>query len=111
MSSVVRQVVDGLRIALRLPRHAVCAQERRDLRDERPIDEAHAAAVEAGVADHLQLLVERPFVPVRTPPFHGPHRLVDQQLLHGAVLGGKTIGRTIGAPPRDGAGALRRTSR
>ena len=47
------EVVDRLRIALRLPRHAVGAQKIRHFLGVVVIEEAHAATVEAGVADHF----------------------------------------------------------
>ena len=54
------QVVHRLRIALRLPGHVVRAQEVGDLLRVLVVEEAHARAVEAGVADHLELLRESP---------------------------------------------------
>ena len=45
------------------------------------IDEAHAAAVEAGIPDHAQLFRQRPFLAVGPAPLHGPKRLIDQQFL------------------------------
>ena len=70
------EVVDRLRIALRLPRHAVGAQEIRHFLGVVVIEEAHAATVEPGVADHFELLLQRPFLTVGTPALHGPQRLV-----------------------------------
>ena len=49
------QVIDIGWVALRLPDHAVRAQERGDFGGEAGVDEADAGAVEAGVADHLEL--------------------------------------------------------
>ena len=66
------QVVHALGIALRLPGHAMGAQEAGDLAGERRIDEARAAAVKAGIPDHGQFFGQRPFLAVGTAPLHRP---------------------------------------
>ncbi len=75
------QVVDALRVALRLPDHAMRAQEARHLAREGRIDEADAGAVKPGIADHRELGLQRPFVLIGQPPLHRPERLQDAQLL------------------------------
>ena len=67
-----RKVTDRLRIALRLPGHAIRPQEAGHVARIGRIDEAHAGAIESGIADHGQLFFQRPFQPVRPPPLHGP---------------------------------------
>jgi len=79
------EIVHDLRITLRLPRHVVCTQEVGDLFSILVVEEAHARAVETGVADHLQLLLERPFEAVGAALLHGPQRLIDEQALHAAI--------------------------
>ncbi|VIO79966.1 hypothetical protein CI1B_83000 [Bradyrhizobium ivorense] len=79
------QIVHRLRIALRLPDHAVRMEEARDLAREGRIDEADAGAVKPGIADHRELGLQRPFVRIGQPPLHRPERLQDTKLLrHGS---------------------------
>ena len=75
------QIVDIGRVALRLPDHAVVAQEGSDFGGEIRVDEPDAGAVEAGVADHRKLGLQRPLRFIRPPPLHRPERLQDAQLL------------------------------
>jgi hypothetical protein len=67
------QVLDAARIALRLPLHAVRAQEAGHLARVVGFDEADAGAVEPGVADHRQPLGQRPLHAIRPTPLHRPH--------------------------------------
>jgi hypothetical protein len=69
------QIVDAFRVALRLPGQAVPAQEVRHFSRESRVDEAHAGAIEPGIADHRQLGLERPFRLIGQPPLHRPQRL------------------------------------
>jgi hypothetical protein len=75
------QIVDVGRVALRLPDHLVRAKEVGDFLRERRIDEPDAGAVEAGVADHRELGLQRPLRFIRPPPLHRPERLQDAKLL------------------------------
>jgi len=61
--------------------HAVRAQEGGDFGGEAGVDEADAGAVEAGVADHRKLGLERPLRCISPPPLHCPERLQDAKLL------------------------------
>ena len=73
ISSSTGFIVDVGRVALRLPDHAVVAQEGSDLPGEIRIDEPDAGAVEAGVADHRKLGLQRPLRWIRpplSPPIH-----------------------------------------
>ena len=47
--------------------------------------DVHGDTVEAGIANHLELAVERPFLPIGPAALHRPCRLVDQQFLHAEV--------------------------
>jgi hypothetical protein len=76
-----RKVGDALRVALRLPGHAVCAQETGHVAGIAGIDEADAGAVEAGIADYCQLLVQRPFDALGAAPLHGPEGSIDGERL------------------------------
>jgi hypothetical protein len=66
------EVIHRLGIALRLPGHAVRAQEVGHFPGVLVVEEAHPAAVEAGLVDHRQLLLQRPLEPVGTAAFHRP---------------------------------------
>ncbi len=74
------QVVDGARIALRLPAHAPFPQLRYDGTHVVAVEESNPCAVEPGGADHVELLRQRPLEAVGTPLLHRPQRLVDEQL-------------------------------
>jgi len=68
-------------VALRLPDHAVPAQKVGDFHSKSRIDEADAGAIEAGVADHRKLGLERPLRCISPPPLHCPERLQHAKLL------------------------------
>ena len=69
------------------------AREPGHVAGEGGIDEAHAGTVEAGIADHLQLSLERLFHAIRTAALHGPERLIDQQALGHVSLLHDAFGR------------------
>ena len=75
------QIVDAGRIALCLPDHPIRAKEVGDFLREIRIDEPDAGALEAGVADHHKLGLQRPLGCIRPPPLHRPERLQNAQLL------------------------------
>ena len=72
---------DRLGVAIDEPAHVVVFEEGDDPLDLRRFareELVDAHAVEAGLVDHVQLLVERVFLAVGPAPLHGPQRLVDE---------------------------------
>ena len=72
-------------------------------RSEIRIDEPDAGAVEAGVADHRKLGLQRPLRCIRPPPLHRPERLQDAKLLRHRLRGLLRDG-IAAAPHRDAIG-------
>ena len=75
------EIIEPLGEDDRLPRHVVGLDEIDHLAALIvDAEKREADAVEAGVADHLQLFLVRPFLAVRTAPLHAPPQTGRQEI-------------------------------